>query len=173
MSSNNGRVVISILVLILLALAGWVITLPPNSVEVYLEAYGIVISGQPKKYVIIEPMGGVAKMYGREYLKENQGKEIPFTFNVSNSSDYPRRIFINTVQTVSPAWKNIRLTIDQPRDFDNGQTQVVNGTVAVGGIAPFPIPIPIDKFPWWVWVIVILVLIVLSLLLRQRQRSRS
>jgi len=88
------------------------------------EAFGVVRTGKgEKKYVIIEAMGGVAKVVAPDYMAKNQDN-LQFFFNVSNSRDYAREIFINSVIHAPDIYKGLKLDIVQPgKIFEPGDTQ--------------------------------------------------
>jgi hypothetical protein len=87
-----------------------------------------------KRYRFVESMGGVRKIIAMDYLDKN--KVIPLAFNVSNSEDAKRLIWVAANITAPPGGTTVLLAHDaKPVAYEPGETkkQVVAATRAISG----------------------------------------
>ena len=73
-------------------------------------AFGIVPTRKRHAYSILEPLGGVQKVVDLNYLHER--RVLPLHFNVSNSSDQPRTIYLVPHLTLPPGAETIGVQVD-------------------------------------------------------------
>ncbi len=137
-----------------------------SDVTVALEAFGVVENAKAKKFVVLEAMGGVGKVLSADYIAKN-AQDIHLRFNISNSADYPRRMFVNTAIYPPEAANTLKLTIDQPgKVLSPGETQPQD--VHTGGSG---IPTPPFGIPYWLWLLILLLIAVLTYIIRKLRGS--
>lgn len=104
-----------------------VISHPEGKVDDYVVEFqlnGVAISRGAKKYRYVEVLGGVQDIVNIDYLRKM--KEINIPFNIANSGDMARYLYINAVEYYPNQYTQVTLQMDQPeKPFEKGETRVV------------------------------------------------
>lgn len=95
---------------------------------VQIDAYGVAESPEGKNYHYVEPMGGVMEVVNLDYLLDKG--ELVLKFNVSNSDDMKRKIYLN--KSIQPAGLDNRVAFEYQVSevtFEKGESREVTATI--------------------------------------------
>ena len=120
---------------------------PQNAAVINFQAMGITPLRRGRRYTFFQMLGGVTKVVDLGYL--NQRGDIPLHFNVSNSKDVPRSIFLTTQIILPPGVPAIGVQITPfPYAFGKGETKAITVSVRPNaGLTPYPPPPPVGGGP--------------------------
>jgi opacity protein-like surface antigen len=100
-----------------------------RDVVIDFEVFGAIVSPGPKKYSFFEPMGGLAKIINLGHLRGE--REVRVAFNISNSSDYPRRLFVSSILRAPADVRDVRVKFDHPDiTLNPGETRRMTASIS-------------------------------------------
>lgn len=106
---------------------GGVIVIPDDKVRDYvvdIQLNGVASSRGSKKYRYVEVLGGVQEVINLDHMREI--KEVRIPFNIANSEDMERYLYLNAVELYPNQYTGVRLKLEQPKEvFRKGETRKV------------------------------------------------
>lgn len=108
-----------------------------------IQLNGVAASPGTKKYQYVEVLGGVQEVINLQHMRKN--KEVRIPFNIANSEDMERRLYLNATALFPEEFTKVELAIEQPKGvFKKGETRKVVSRFVAGTAQP---PKPEKCFP--------------------------